>query len=128
MPAIKRGLRFTSGDLRFMGSGSPFLGDGRHWIKVRGAAAKGDVALKPGTKVVLGDVTLSLEGDAPALPPPRSSRPGHTQAISQARPGRCWGEDAGPPAPARSSGWSMLAGASFMGFGHREYRVKEAGG
>ena len=35
-----------------------------------------------------------LARDAPALPPPRSSRPGHTQAISQARPGRCWGEDA----------------------------------
>ena len=41
--------------------------------KVRGVSAKGDVALKPGVKVSLGDVTLSLEGSSsPATP----KRPG----------------------------------------------------
>lgn len=54
--------------------------------KVRGVDAKGDVVLKPGTKVVLGDVTLSLEGDAPAAAP--TARPRADKAATARSGGR----------------------------------------
>lgn len=69
--------------------------------RVRGREASGEVILKPGVPVSLGDVTLSVEGDAP----PPSAPPGRSPSRSGARApraGRARSGDAGRPTVQRT--------------------------